>query len=260
MVMSTLFSLAGRVALVTGGCGGIGRTLAHGLAAAGADVAIADIDLTNADEICDAIEGLGRRCLPVQADITRMEDVERLVATTTATLGSLHILVNNAGTNVRKRLEDVTADDWDHVLDLNLKSYFFLTRRAAQTMAESGGGKVVNMASLMATSVFRNPHGETYAPYSASKGGVISLTRALAVEWAKQNIQVNAICPSFIETPLTQRLKDDAAVFRAITDRTPMGRFGRVEELVGPCVFLASPASDLITGTALYVDGGWSAS
>jgi NAD(P)-dependent dehydrogenase (short-subunit alcohol dehydrogenase family) len=260
MALSTLFSLADRVALVTGGCGGIGRTLAHGLAVAGADVAIADIDLADADEICETIESLGRKCLALQSDITQIEDVERLVATTSATLGGLDILVNNAGTNIRKRLDQVTADDWDRVLDLNLKSYFFLTRRAGQAMAQAGGGKVINMASLMATSVFRNPHGQTYAPYSASKGGVISLTRALAVEWAMENIQVNAICPTFIETPLTQRLKDDAAVFGAIRDRTPMGRFGRVDELVGPCVFLASAASDLITGTTLYVDGGWSAS
>jgi NAD(P)-dependent dehydrogenase (short-subunit alcohol dehydrogenase family) len=259
MQMSTLFSLTDRVALVTGGCGGIGRALALGLAEAGADVAIADIDLTEANEICDEIESLGRKCLPLQADITQMEDVEHLVATTTAALGGPHILVNNAGTNIRKHIGEVTPDDWDGVLDLNLKSYFFLARSAGRIMAENGGGKVVNMASLMATSVFRNPHGQTYAPYSASKGGVISLTRALAVEWATENIQVNAICPTFIETPLTQRLKDDDAVSRAIIDRTPAGRFGRVEDLVGPCVFLASSASDLVTGTALYVDGGWSA-
>ncbi len=258
--MSALFSLVDRIALVTGGCGGIGRGLARGLAEAGADIVIADIDLTGADELCAEIETMGRRCLAVKTDITQIEDVERLVSTTTATLGGLHVLVNNAGTNIRKRLDEVTPDDWDRVLDLNLKGYFFLTRHAGQTMAENGGGKVINMASLMATSVFRNPHGQTYAPYSASKGGVISLTRALAVEWAAKNIQVNSICPTFIETPLTQRLKDDPVVFDAIIGRTPMGRFGRVDDLVGPCVFLASRASDLVTGTTLYVDGGWSVS
>ena len=258
--MSSLFSLSGKVALVTGGCRGLGRGIAVGLAEAGADVAIADIDLSDADLVKHGIESHGRRCLAIEADITNLEDVERMVGATAASLGRLDILVNNAGTNVRKTLDEVTADDWHRLMDLNLNSYFFVTRAAGEIMAAAGGGKVINMASLMATSVFRNPHGQTYAPYSASKGGVISLTRALAVEWAPRNIQVNAICPTFIETPLTQRLKDDPAVNDAITGRTPAGRFGQIQDVVGPAVFLASPASDLVTGTSLYVDGGWSAS
>ena len=255
-----LFDLSGRAALVTGAGRGIGRTLAIGLADAGADVAVADIDLSAAGEVKEEIERTGRKCLLIEADVTDTASVDRMVTEAAVGLGGLHILVNNAGTNVRKKMDDVTEDDWDKVLDLNLKSYFFITRRAGKEMKKAGGGKVINIASLMAWSVFRNPHGQTYGPYSASKGGVVSLTRVFAVEWAEENIQVNAICPTFIETPLTRVLQEDKAVNDAITGRTPMGRFGRMEELVGPCVFLASKASSLVTGASLLVDGGWHAS
>jgi len=254
-----LFDLSGRKALVTGAGRGIGRTLAVGLAQAGADVALADIDLSQAGEAKAGIEALGRRCALIRADVTDMASAERMVAEAAGALGGLTILVNNAGTNVRKTLDEVTEADWDKVLDLNLKSYFFITRRAGQEMRKAGGGKVINLASLMGWSVFRSPHGQTYGPYASSKGGVISLTRSFAVEWGKANIQVNAICPTFIETPLTQVLKEDKPVYDAICLRTPMGRFGRMEELVGPCIFLASAASDLVTGISLMVDGGWHA-
>ncbi len=254
-----LFDLSGRAALVTGAGRGIGRTLAIGLAAAGADVAAADIDLSEAGEVKEEIERTGRKCLLIEADVTDTASVDRMVTEAAAGLGGLHILVNNAGTNVRKKMDELTEADWDKVLDLNLKSYFFITRRAGEEMKKAGGGKVINIASLMAWSVFRNPHGQTYGPYSASKGGVVSLTRVFAVEWAEENIQVNAICPTFIETPLTRVLQEDKAVNDAITGRTPMGRFGRMEELVGPCVFLASEASSLVTGASLLVDGGWHA-
>ncbi|MBI3127082.1 MAG: glucose 1-dehydrogenase [Candidatus Tectomicrobia bacterium] len=254
-----LFDLSGRKALVTGAGRGIGRTLAVGLAQAGADVALADIDLSQAGEAKAQIEALGRRCALIRADVTDMASAERMVAEAADALGGLTILVNNAGTNVRKTLDEVTEADWDKVLDLNLKSYFFITRRAGQEMRKAGGGKVINLASLMGWSVFRSPRGQTYGPYASSKGGVISLTRSFAVEWGKANIQVNAICPTFIETPLTQVLKEDKAVYDAICLRTPMGRFGRMEELVGPCIFLASAASDLVTGISLLVDGGWHA-
>jgi 2-deoxy-D-gluconate 3-dehydrogenase len=254
-----LFDLSGQKALVTGAARGIGATLALGLAQAGADVAIADIDLTPADEGRRAIEALGRGCTLIEADVTDRAGAERMVAEASAALDGLTILVNNAGTNVRKTMAEITEEDWDRVLDLNLKSLFFITRRAGDEMKKAGGGKVINMASLMGWSVFRNPHGQTYGPYASSKGGVIALTRSFAVEWAKENIQVNAICPTFIETPLTQPLLDDPAVSGAIHARTPMGRFGRMEELIGPCIFLASAASNLVTGESLLVDGGWHA-
>ncbi len=253
------FDLSGRAALVTGAGRGIGRTLAVGLASVGANVAISDIDLSQAGEAKREIEYMGRKCLLVEADVTDPGGIEKMVSETAGNLGGLHILVNNAGTNIRMTLDEVGEKDWDKVLDLNLKSFFFLTRRAGAEMKKAGGGKVVNIASLMAWSVFKNPHGQTYGPYSASKGGVVALTRSFAIEWAKENIQVNAICTTYIETPLTQVLKDDKPVYDAITARTPMGRFGKMEELVGPCIFLASKASSLVTGTSLLVDGGWHA-
>ena len=254
-----LFDLAGRKALVTGAGRGIGRTLAIGLAQAGADVALADIDPSQAAEAKAQIEGLGRRCALLQADVTDLGQAERMVAEAARALGGLTILVNNAGTNIRKRVEEITEADWDKVVDLNLKSCFFIARRAAEEMKKAGGGKIINIASLMAWSVFRSPHGHTYGPYASSKGGLVSMTRALAMDWVKANIQVNAICPTFIETALTQAVKEDAALYGAICQRTPMGRFGRMEELVGPCIFLASAASNLVTGISLLVDGGWHA-
>ena len=255
----SIFDLSGEVALVTGGAGGIGREVATGLAAAGADVAVVDLDLSQAGAIKEEIEAMGRDCLLLEADLTDLAQGDRVVAETVAGLGALTILVNNAGTNVRKKLDEVEEEDWDRVVDLNLKSYFFVTRRAGREMRRAGRGKVINMASLMAWSVFRNPRGHTYGPYSASKAGVIGLTRTFAVEWASANIQVNAICPTFIETPLTRPLMEDPEVYQAIIDRTPMGRFGQISELVGPCIFLASQASNLVTGTSLLVDGGWHA-
>ncbi len=254
-----LFDLSGQKALVTGAGRGIGRTLAVGLAEAGADVAIADIDLSQAGEGKEAIEAMGRKCVLIEADVTDQAGIDRMVSDAAAGLGGLTILVNNAGTNVRKTLAELTEEDWDRVLDLNLKSLFFITRRAGEEMKKAGGGKVVNIASLMGWSVFRNPRGQTYGPYASSKGGVISLTRSFAVEWAKENIQVNAICPTFIETPLTKPLLEDSTVSAAIDARTPMGRFGRMDELIGPCVFLASAASSLVTGESILVDGGWHA-
>ena len=254
-----LFDLAGRKALVTGAGRGIGRTLAIGLAQAGADVALADIDPSQAAEAKAQIEGLGRRCALLQADVTDLGQAERMVAEAARALGGLTILVNNAGTNIRKRVEEITEADWDKVVDLNLKSCFFIARRAAEEMKKAGGGKIINIASLMAWSVFRSPHGHTYGPYASSKGGLVSMTRALAMDWVKANIQVNAICPTFIETALTQAVKEDATLYGAICQRTPMGRFGRMEELVGPCIFLASAASNLVTGISLLVDGGWHA-
>lgn len=255
----SLFDLTGRTALVTGGGRGIGRRLAVGLASAGADVAIADKDLSDVDTARAEIEGLGRRCLLLDADLTSPEACETIVEDTVDGLGSLTILVNNVGTNLRLRLDEVSEPDWDAVLDLNLKSFFFTTRRAGMEMRAAGYGKVINMASLMGLSVFSNPHGQTYGPYAASKGGVISITRSFAVEWATHGIRVNAICPAFIDTELTRPLQEDPLVSEAIARRTPMGRFGTIDELVGPVVFLASGASDFVTGITLLVDGGWHA-
>ncbi len=253
----SLFDLGGAKALVTGAARGIGRTLAEGLAAAGADVAIADIDIGPAGEAKEAIEKMGRKCVLTQADVTDMESAERMVAEAATALGGLTILVNNAGTNIRKTLWEINEADWDRVVDLNLKSIFFITRRAGEEMKKAGGGKVINISSLMGWSVFRSPRKQCYGPYTSSKSGLIGLTRVFASEYATDNIQVNAICPTYIETELTTSLKEDELIYDAICARTPMGRFGQMSELVGPAIFLASRASSLVTGTSLLVDGGW---
>ena len=234
-----LFDLNGKKALVTGGGRGIGKTIAIGLASAGADIAITDINISNSTEIKEDIQKLGKKCVFVESDITDISTCKEIILECSKNLGGLDILVNNAGTNIRKTVNEVTEEDWDKVLDLNLKSYFFMTREAGKEMKKYNGGKVINIASLMGWSVFRNPNKQTYAPYASSKGGVISLTRSFAVDWAEDNIQVNAICPTFIETPLTSVLKEDDLVYDAICKRTPMGRFGKMEELIGPCIFLS---------------------
>lgn len=251
------FDLTGRTALVTGGGRGIGRGVAIGLASAGADLAIVDKDLSGAGAVRTEIERMGRRCVLLDADLSDARACEAVVEQAVERLGGLTILVNNVGTNVRLPLDDVDESAWDAVVDLNLKSFFFTTRAAGKAMREAGYGKVVNMASLMALSVFSNPHGQTYGPYAASKGGVVSLTRSFAVEWATAGVRVNAVCPAFVDTELTRPLRDDPLVSTAISGRTPMGRFATIDEVVGPVVFLASPASDFVTGTTLLVDGGW---
>ena len=253
----SLFDLSGDSALITGAAGGIGAELARGLAAAGALVALADIDGTRLQAVGRDIAGMGKDCVTIEVDVTEPAACEDMVGRTSKELGAVTILVNSAGTNVRGTLDDIDETGWDRVLDLNLKATFFASRSAGREMKKVGRGKVVNIASLMAWSVFANPRGQTYGPYSASKGGVVSLTRALAVEWAPHNIQVNALCPTFLDTPLTRPLIEDPEVHQAILDRAPNHAFGRAEDLVGPCIFLASRASDLVTGTSLFVDGGW---
>jgi NAD(P)-dependent dehydrogenase (short-subunit alcohol dehydrogenase family) len=253
----SLFDLTGETALVTGAAGGVGAVLARGLAAAGAAVALADIDGDRMESVRREISALGGECISLEVDVTRVDQCDEMVEKTEEKLGIVSVLVNSAGTNIRGTLEEVDEVGWDQVLDLNLKATFFATRSAGRGMKRLGRGKVVNIASLMARSVFANPNGQTYGPYSASKGGVVSLTRALSVEWGSHNIQVNALCPTFLDTRLTRVLLDDPIVRQAILDRAPNHAVGMVEDLVGPCIFLASSASNMVTGTALFVDGGW---
>ena len=255
----SLFDLSGAKALVTGAARGIGRTMAEGFAAAGADVVIADIDIEPAAEAKEAIEGMGRKCALIQTDVTDMESAERMVVEAAAAFGGLTILVNNAGTNVRKTLWDISEADWDRILDLNLKSIFFITRRAGEEMKKAGGGKVINISSLMGWSVFRNPRQQCYGPYTSSKSGLIGLTRVFAREYATDNIQVNAICPTFIETPLSRTMLEDPGFRSFVTERIATGTVGRPEDVMGAVVYLASDASALVTGSALMIDGGWTA-
>jgi 2-deoxy-D-gluconate 3-dehydrogenase len=244
-----LFDLKGKTALVTGGNGGIGLGMASGLAAAGAKVAIAGRDST---KNLAAAKTLG--AIALEADLRDEKSCRQMVEEAARHLGRLDILVNNAGMNVRKRPEEYSLDEWKLVLDTNLTSAFVASQAAYPHMKRAGGGKIVNIGSMM--SIF----GASFvAPYGASKGGIVQLTRALACAWAKDNIQVNAVLPGWIDTAMTQRArKDIAGLHENVLRRTPAGRWGAPADLSGIAVFLCAKASDFVTGTAIPVDGGYS--
>jgi 2-deoxy-D-gluconate 3-dehydrogenase len=246
-----LFDLQGKAALVTGGNGGIGLGMARGLAQAGARIAIAGRDKSKNAE---ALKSLGEKAIALEADLRDEKSCRAMVEQAAERLGRLDILVNNAGTNIRKPPQDYSLEEWKLVLDTNLTSAFVASQTAYPHMKRTGGGKIVNIGSMM--SIF----GASFvAPYGASKGGIVQLTRALACAWAKDNIQVNAVLPGWIDTALTrQARKDIAGLHERVLARTPAARWGAPEDLSGIAVFLCSPASDFITGTAIPVDGGYS--
>ncbi len=244
------FRLDGKVALVTGASRGLGRAMALGLAGAGAHVAVAGREPETLRAVAREIEELGRRCCCVPLDIARTEEHAAAVAAVTRDLGPIEILVNNAGMNVRKESLDYTPEDWDRVLDTNLKGAFFLTQEVGRGMIERRRGKVLNISSM--TAFLGVP---TVPAYTASKAALQQLTRMLAVEWAEFNIQVNAIAPGWINTDLTAPIKETPR-YQWVLNRTPAGRFGEPEELAGAAVFLCSPAADFITGQVVAVDGG----
>jgi 2-deoxy-D-gluconate 3-dehydrogenase len=247
--LSNNFSLAGKSALVSGGNGGIGLAMAQGLAAAGAALAIAGRD---AGKSAAAARGL--KAVALTFDLTDEKACKAMVEEAARRLGRLDILVNNAGTNIRKAPQDYSLDEWRQVLDTNLTSAFLASQAAYPHMKRAGSGKIVNIGSMM--SLF----GASFAaPYGASKGGIVQLTKSLAAAWAKDNIQVNAVLPGWIDTALTRRAREEVpGLHERVLARTPAGRWGAPQDLAGIAVFLASPASDFITGTAIPVDGGYS--
>jgi 2-deoxy-D-gluconate 3-dehydrogenase len=247
----TVFDLKGKTALVTGGNGGIGLGMARGLADAGATIAIAGRDKS---KNAQAVKALGGKTIALEADLRDEKSCRAMVGEAAERLGRLDILVNNAGTNVRKAPQDYSMDEWQLVLDTNLTSAFVASQAAYPHLQRAGGGKIVNIGSMM--SIF----GASFvAPYGASKGGIVQLTRALACAWAKDNIQVNAVLPGWIDTALTRKARQDiAGLHERVLARTPAGRWGEPEDLSGIAVFLCSAASDFITGTAIPVDGGYS--
>jgi len=248
--VSRLFSLEGRVALVTGGSGGLGAAYAVALAEAGADVAVHDRNPV--DETCERVRALGRRAVPLCADVTEPEAPDRLVRETVSAFGALDIVVNNAGTIRRAPAVETTEEDWLAVLDVNLSSVFRMCRAAGRHMLAHGRGKIVNVASLLA---FQG--GILVPAYAASKGGVTQLTKALANEWAGKGVNVNAIAPGYVRTDNTAPLQADPVRSRAIVDRIPAGRWAEPSDIAGAVVFLSSPASDYVHGHVLVVDGGW---
>ncbi|MCA9831518.1 MAG: glucose 1-dehydrogenase [Dehalococcoidia bacterium] len=248
-----LFDLSGSVAIVTGGNGGIGRGIALGLAEAGADVAIAARNEEKTATVVAEIKALGRRAVGIRCDVAKKTDIEAAVASTTANLGTPGILVANSGIALGTRPEALPEEDWDRVLDTNLKGVFLFSQAVYAGMKALGGGKIITIGSMY--SIFG---GAQSAPYGASKGGVVQLTRSLAVAWAPDNIQVNCILPGWIVTEMTGWGGRERRHFsERIVARTPAGRWGEAEELAGAGVFLASRASDFVTGISLPVDGGW---
>jgi 2-dehydro-3-deoxy-D-gluconate 5-dehydrogenase len=251
-----LFDLHGKVALVTGGNGGIGLGIARGLARAGADVAIAG---RNADKHAAAVEqlkGLGVKAIGLIADVTDAADVRRMVAEAGEQLGGPDILIANAGINIRKAPQEYSLEEWHRIVDTNLTSVFICCQAVYPEMRRRGGGKIVTIGSMASLFGF-----DMAAIYAATKGGVVQLTRSLAMAWAKDHIQVNCILPGWIDTDLTRGARQViGGLSERVVQGTPSGRWGDPDDLAGAAVFFSSPASDFVTGTALPVDGGFSSS
>lgn len=245
-----------KVVLVTGAGSGIGRAVALASAEAGADCVVCELPEKQDDlkTVCDEIGALGKRAVPVALHLPDVDSIDNAVSEAIAAFGRVDVLVNNAGVNIPKDALDVTEADWDGVMDVNLKGLFFMSQRVAREMVKTGGGKIVNMASQNGVIGYYKR-----AAYCSSKAGVVNLTRVLALEWAQHKINVNAVGPTFILTPLTQSTFDDPAIREDLLQRIPIGRVGQPEDVVGAVVFLASSAANLITGHTLMVDGGWTA-
>ncbi len=248
--MAISFDLTGLGALVTGANTGIGQAIALALAEAGADVAVAG--RSEPIETLRLIEEVGRKAVNIAADLSSTEPVQRILDEALAGLGRIDILVNNAGIIRRNDLLDFNEDDWDAVMDTNLKTLFFLSQAAARHMVGRGSGKIINIASLL---TFQG--GIRVPSYAAAKSGVGGLTKAMANELAPKGVQVNAIAPGYISTNNTAALQADETRNRQIVERIPTGRWGKPEDIAGAALFLASPASDYVTGHILAVDGGW---
>jgi 2-deoxy-D-gluconate 3-dehydrogenase len=252
--MMSLFDLTGRVAIVTGGNGGIGLGMAEGLAAAGATVVLAGRNAKKAEAAVKGISDAGGKAEFTEVDVTSEESCRGLIDGIARRHGKLNILVNNAGTNIRKSPDLLKLEEWRFVMDTNLTSAFVCSHAAYPHMRQAGGGKIINIGSMM--SIFA----ASFSPaYAASKGGIVQFGRSCATAWAKDNIQVNAILPGWINTELTQGARREVpGLNERVLGRTPAGRWGERQDFAGIAVFLASSASDFVTGTAIPVDGGFS--
>jgi 2-dehydro-3-deoxy-D-gluconate 5-dehydrogenase len=248
--------VSGKTALVTGAGSGLGRAIALALAEAGADVAITELPsrLENARAVAASIRALGRKAQVVKLDVTSVKNIGRAVSEVAKEFSQIDILVNNAGINIPKQALEVTEEDWDRVLDVNLKGVFFCAQAVGREMVRRGSGKIINIASQNGVVGYHDR-----AAYCSSKAGVVNLTRVLAIEWAPHQVNVNAVAPTFVLTPLTEKMFANPVFSDEIHRRIPLGRLGKPEDVVGAVVFLASPAADLITGHTLLVDGGWTA-
>lgn len=248
-----MFDLSGRTAIVTGGNGGIGLGMAKGLADAGAGVVIAGRNVDKSKAALEEIEAAGGKGAAIAVDVTDESSIKALVELTVERFGRLDIMVCNAGINIRKRPEELSLEEWRQVQETNLDSIFLCAKHAYPGLKKAGGGKIITIGSMM--SLFALP---PVGAYAASKGGVVQLTKALATAWAKDNIQANCVLPGWIDTDLTRRARQEIdGLHDRVEARTPAGRWGTPKDMAGIAVFLASPASDFVNGTAIPVDGGY---
>jgi NAD(P)-dependent dehydrogenase (short-subunit alcohol dehydrogenase family) len=248
-----MFQLTGKTAIVTGASRGIGEAIAKGFAEAGADAVLVSRNMAALEEVAKEIEKIGRKALPISADIGNLKEVKGIVERTLKVFPRIDILVNNAGISpVLKKAEEMDLKEWEEIVRVNLTGTFLCCQAIGKVMIKQGGGKIINMISVGAVVAFPRQIG-----YCATKGGILQLTKVLAVEWARHNIQVNAIGPAYLETELTKKMRESKIISQDLLQRTPIGRFGKPEEIVGAALYLASGASSYITGQTVFVDGGW---
>ncbi|MFX4262231.1 SDR family NAD(P)-dependent oxidoreductase [Pelotomaculum propionicicum] len=248
------FSLEGKVALVTGSTKGIGYGIAMGLANAGADLVIVSRHQADCDRVAEEVRSRLCDAIGIATDITKKDQLEALITKTIAQYGRIDILVNNAGTAITKKAEDLTEEDFDRVVNLDQRAVFTMSHAVGKVMIKQGGGKIINIASILGLVGDRQ-----VLPYCVAKGGVIQMTKALALEWAKYNIRVNAICPGYVITPMNEADLKNEKIYNHIIKSIPMRRLGQVEDISGAAVYLASDASNYMTGQHLVIDGGWTA-
>lgn len=246
------FDLSGKVALVTGSTKGIGYGLALGLANAGADIVVVSRSAEDCERVAGEIRAMGRRAAAVPTDVTDYGQVQNMVKRAAEELGTIDILANNAGSAVTKRAEDLTLEDWDRVVNLDLRAAFVVAQAVGKVMMAKQYGRIINIVS-----VYGYGGAKLVLPYLAAKGGLAQVTNGLAMEWAKYNINVNAFVPGYIITPINKAEFDDKRVYDSVVRQIPMRRLGTVEEMIGGVVFLASDASNYVTGAVIAADGGW---
>jgi|LGOV01.1.fsa_nt_gb NAD(P)-dependent dehydrogenase (short-subunit alcohol dehydrogenase family) len=247
--------LKDKVCIITGSTKGIGKSIAKGYANEGANIVIVSRNQSQCDKVAAEIkEEFGVMTLGVKTDVTRIDEIKSLMNKTVNQFGKIDVLVNNAGSALTKKAEEITEDEWNHVVDLDLKSVFFCCQQAGLKMMETGGGSIINIASILGLVALKQ-----VAPYCASKGGAIQLTKALSLEWAKHSIRVNALCPGYVITDINREKLSDEKIAGSLIRKTALGRLAEVEDMIEPAIFLAQDGSGYMTGQNLVIDGGWTA-